>query len=88
MINILSTWGDPHYVGLMGLEVFDGNGHLVQLSNVEEQLSANPPDINMLPEYGNDPRTIDKLMDGHNFTCDDLHAWLAPFQVAGRSLFS
>lgn len=27
----------------------------------------------------NDPRTVDNLIDGVNFTCDDLHAWLTPF---------
>ena len=30
---------------------------------------------------GSDPRTVDNLMDGHNYTTDDLHAWLARFQV-------
>ena len=80
VINILSTWGDPYYVGLMGLEMFDSNGHLIALSNVDEQLGADPPDINVLPEYNNDPRTVDKLLDGHNHTCDDMHAWLAPFR--------
>jgi hypothetical protein len=29
--------------------------------------------------YKNDPRTVDKLLDGVNRTCDDLHMWLAPF---------
>ena len=76
LINILSTWGDPYYVGLMGLEVFDGTGHPVPVTEVW----ADPPDINVLPEYNGDPRTVDKLVDGHNFTCDDLHAWLAPFK--------
>jgi hypothetical protein len=33
--------------------------------------------------YGNDPRTVDKLVDGSNRTCDDLHMWLTPF-TAGR----
>ena len=82
-INILSTWGDPYYVGLMGLEIFDSNGHLVTLNNTYEQLEADPPDINILPEYDNDPRTVDKLLDGHNHTCDDMHAWLAPFRKGG-----
>lgn len=33
----------------------------------------------MLPEYSDDPRTVDNLVDGVNLTCDDLHAWLTPF---------
>eukprot|EP01042_Synura_sphagnicola_P003665 gene3665-4572_t len=63
----------------MGIEIFDKSGHLVTLSNVDQQIWANPADINVLPEYDNDPRTVDNLLDGVNFTCDDLHAWLAPF---------
>ena len=42
-------------------------------------ISADPADINVLPGYSNDPRTVDKLVDGHNRTCDDTHMWLAPF---------
>lgn len=78
-INIISTWGDPHYVGLMGIDVFDSSGHLIHFSNPKRQIWADPPDINVLSEYGNDPRTVDNLLDGINYTCDDLHAWLAPF---------
>lgn len=80
VFNILSTWGDPFYVGLMGIELFDHTGHAIYLSDVDQQLSADPPDLNVL-DHGDrlDPRTVDKLVDGHNFTCDELHAWLAPF---------
>jgi hypothetical protein len=51
-INILSTWGDPFYVGLNGIEMFDRTGHVITLNNVEQQIWANPADINVLPEYG------------------------------------
>ena len=81
MFNILSTWGDPHYLGLMGIEIFDRNGHIVRLTNPENQIWACPADINVLNEYNNDPRTVDNLVDGVNHTSDDLHAWLAPFTM-------
>lgn len=28
------------------------------------QITADPPDINILPEYGNDPRVVTNLIDG------------------------
>lgn len=74
-IHIWSTWGDPHYVGLSGLEFFDNIGGCIKV----EQIKAYPPDINILPGYGNDPRTVEKLIDGTFFTWDDFHVWLAPF---------
>ena len=63
----------------MGLEIFDSNGHLVVLSNMDEQLEADPPDINVLPEYESDPRTVDKLLTDTTIpatTC--THGW--PFR--------
>ena len=76
---IYSTWGDGYYVGLNGIEIFDEKGDLITLKDVASQIRANPPDINCLPGYGKDPRTVDKLVDGTYLTCDDLHVWLAPF---------
>jgi hypothetical protein len=43
------------------------------------KISACPPDINILPDYGNDPRVVENLIDGNYFTNDDLHVWLTPF---------
>ena len=48
-------------------------------------ISADPPDINVLPEYGGDPRTVDNLLDGVSYTRDDLHVWLAPW-TPGRQV--
>ncbi|XP_061849540.1 katanin-interacting protein isoform X2 [Colius striatus] len=75
VIDIRTTWGDRHYVGLNGIEVFSSKGEPVQISKI----TANPPDINILPAYGNDPRVITNLIDGVNRTQDDMHLWLAPF---------
>ncbi|MEQ2168863.1 hypothetical protein GOODEAATRI_019033, partial [Goodea atripinnis] len=80
VINILSTWGDRHYVGLNGLEVFSSSGEPVQPVHIR----ADPPDINILPAYGKDPRVVTNLIDGINRTQDDMHLWLAPF-TPGRS---
>ena len=80
VIDIKSTWGDRHYVGLNGIEIFSSKGEPVQISNIK----ADPPDINILPVYGKDPRVITNLIDGVNRTQDDMHVWLAPF-TRGKS---
>uniref|UniRef100_A0A8C8YJ50 Katanin interacting protein n=1 Tax=Prolemur simus TaxID=1328070 RepID=A0A8C8YJ50_PROSS len=80
VIHIQSTWGDRHYVGLNGVEIFSSKGEPVQISNIK----ADPPDINILPAYGKDPRVVTNLIDGVNRTQDDMHVWLAPF-TPGKS---
>ena len=75
---IKSTWGDPHYVGLSGIEFFDAHGSPIDFNDNGCSYYAEPADINTLPEYNSDPRTVDKLFDNNNFTCDDMHVWLAP----------
>ncbi|KAM4697791.1 katanin-interacting protein [Rhinophrynus dorsalis] len=74
-IKISTTWGDRHYVGLNGIEIFTSSGNPVQVARIK----ADPPDINILPEYGKDPRVAANLIDGVNRTQDDMHLWLAPF---------
>ncbi|XP_035195851.1 protein KIAA0556 homolog isoform X4 [Oxyura jamaicensis] len=75
VIDIRTTWGDRHYVGLNGIEVFSSKGEPVQIAKI----TAEPPDINILPAYGKDPRVVTNLIDGVNLTQDDMHLWLAPF---------
>ena len=78
VVNILSTWGDKHYVGLNGIELFDSRGQKVKFAKIE----ADPSDINVLPEYSKDPRVVTNLIDGVNNTRDDTHMWLAPFTAS------
>ncbi|XP_054570524.1 katanin-interacting protein [Eptesicus fuscus] len=80
VIDIKSTWGDRHYVGLNGIEIFSSKGEPVQIASIQ----ADPPDINILPAYGKDPRVVGNLVDGVNRTQDDMHVWLAPF-TPGKS---
>ncbi|KAG7210222.1 hypothetical protein KM043_011772 [Ampulex compressa] len=74
-IDILSTWGDKHYVGLNGIEIFSDTGQPVLITDIR----ANPSDINELPENSNDPRVVNNLINGINRTRDDANLWLAPY---------
>ncbi|XP_046483730.1 protein KATNIP homolog isoform X2 [Neodiprion pinetum] len=75
VIDILTTWGDKHYVGLNGIEIFSDIGEPVCISKIW----ADPTDINVLPEYNNDPRVVGNLINGINQTTDDYNLWLAPY---------
>ncbi|XP_035694968.1 protein KIAA0556-like isoform X6 [Branchiostoma floridae] len=79
-INIRTTWGDRHYVGLNGIEVFSSTGQPVKIAKI----IADPSDINVLPDYSSDPRVVTNLTDGVNRTRDDIHMWLAPYTPNGN----
>uniref|UniRef100_A0A8C5WH72 KATNIP domain-containing protein n=1 Tax=Leptobrachium leishanense TaxID=445787 RepID=A0A8C5WH72_9ANUR len=76
-LNFTMTWGDQHYLGLTGLEIVGLNGQSVPLDL--QVISASPPDLRILPEHHEDSRTLEKLIDGSNITCEDNHMWLIPF---------
>ncbi|KQK84800.1 hypothetical protein AAES_45431 [Amazona aestiva] len=85
-LNFTMTWGDSHYLGLTGLEVIGKYGHALKIST--EQVSASPQDLNDLPEYAGDSRTLEKLIDGTNITVDDDHMWLIPFSFGEDHLLT
>ncbi|VDN13061.1 unnamed protein product [Dibothriocephalus latus] len=70
LLDILSTWGDPHYVGLTSIQVFTADGLEISRSC---SISAYPPDINILPQFSSDPRVATNLLDGVNETQDQTH---------------
>ncbi|KAI0234957.1 hypothetical protein LSAT2_014682 [Lamellibrachia satsuma] len=80
VIDILTTWGDRYYVGLNGIEIFSNTGEPVTVTKI----TADPADINVLPEYTKDPRVVTNLIDGVNRTRDDTHLWLTPFTKGRR----
>lgn len=74
--QLFSTWGDPYYIGLNGLEFYDENGYRIRLT--ENNITAYPHSVNVLEGVTDDIRTPDKLIDGVNDTTDGRHMWLAP----------
>lgn len=74
--QLFSTWGDPYYIGLNGLEFYDENGYRIRLT--ENNITAYPHSVNVLEGVTDDIRTPDKLIDGVNATNDGRHMWLAP----------
>lgn len=79
LLNFTASWGDPHYLGLTGLEVVGKGGQALPVAL--DQISASPRDLNDLAEYMDDSRTLDKLIDGINITMEDDHMWLIPFSL-------
>ncbi|XP_026321262.1 protein KIAA0556-like isoform X2 [Hyposmocoma kahamanoa] len=76
-ISIFSTWGDPYYVGLTGVELYDPHGNMIQLT--ETNVCAHPASVNVLEPLAQDVRTPDKLIDGVNARVGDgAHSWLTP----------
>ncbi|CAH1795086.1 unnamed protein product [Owenia fusiformis] len=82
VINILTTWGDRHYVGLNGIDIFSKSGEPISVQSI----SADPADINILPGYSQDPRVVTNLIDGVNKTRDDFHMWLAPYTAGSNHI--
>lgn len=59
-LNFTSTWGDPHYLGLTGLEVVSRSGEALPVTL--DMLHADPRDLHVLPGYERDDRTLDKCV--------------------------
>ena len=81
--NLYSTYGDFHYIGLNGIEIYNQNNKLLTSYELNTEnyptIFGEPNSINDLDGVYGDIRTPDKLLDGFNDTNDDTHMWLAPY---------
>ena len=87
-LRLLTSWGDPHYLGLDALQLFGADGEPLRMhcgtappprdraDRAELRVHATPADINSLPGVHGDPRTADKL-----FAPPAEHASRAPSQA-------
>ena len=87
-LELLSTWGDAHYIGLTAIELWDAAGASLRPTDPARQLHAEPAGVYALPGLQDDPRTPGKLFDGVHATCDSCHMWLAPFTPGERHLLA
>ncbi|EGG22459.1 hypothetical protein DFA_04586 [Cavenderia fasciculata] len=75
---------DNHFVGLSGIDIFDGSGSFIKLNELKTKIKTNVQNDDLgggeSPSlYGYDPKTIERTIDQVPRTCDDMHQWLAPF---------
>jgi hypothetical protein len=82
---IWCTWGDPYYVGLNGLELFDASGR--RITDPPRVVAASPSSVADIP--GGDPsdaRVPANLLSGRDKNTREAHdAWLAPLASSLRS---
>ncbi|KAF7992615.1 hypothetical protein HCN44_004959 [Aphidius gifuensis] len=72
-INIISTWGDRHYVGLNGIEIFSSTGEPPEIIKIWYESSDDPNDFQQQNNNTNN------LINGIYRTRDDLNIWRVPF---------
>lgn len=75
VIDILSTWGDKHYVGLNGIEIFSDTGEPAKI----REIRAHTTNVNQSLSDDRNPYIISNLINGINQTRDDANLWLTPY---------
>jgi len=79
--HLKSTYGDPYYIGLNGIEIFDimGNNLLLKENEANFRIIADPPGVFILPDMSKDPRVVSNLYKPNPFSDNINDVWLTPF---------
>ena len=74
------TYGDPYYIGLNGIEIYNDQGFNLVGKNAQNpfKISASPPGVFIINKMEKDKRKIQNLVDGFNNNTKYKHIWLAP----------
>lgn len=75
VVDILSTWGDKHYVGLNGIEIFSNTGEPAKIKKIYADMTS----IAQTQDNNYDSRVVNNLINGINRTRDDANLWLTPY---------
>jgi hypothetical protein len=71
-----STWGDPYYLGINGIELYDPTGKKL---NIQPSIvTATPFSVGELNPSQEDVRVPSNLLNGRNNTWDASDMWLSP----------
>lgn len=77
---LLSTWGDPSYIGLKAIEVYDRKGKALFAQKTQSfSISADPPDVSILPDHREDSRGVTNLANVESQGANQALSWLSPF---------
>lgn len=79
--HLKNTFGDPYYIGLNGIEIFDttGTNIFTQANKTNFKLVANPPGVCKLPDMAKDTRFVTNLYKAKPYSDSIGDIWLAPF---------
>ena len=79
--HLKNTFGDPYYIGLNGLEIFDLNGTNILSNRNQENFTmiAEPPGVFILPELSKDTRVVANLHKPKPYRDNLNDIWLTPF---------
>lgn len=73
VLDLVSTWGDAHYIGLTGLQLLGVNDELIDVDM--SMIDANPRDLHELPGHELDDRTLDKYVLMFTYVYISMHVY-------------
>lgn len=84
-LKLISTYGDPHYIGLNGVEFFDQLGNSVFKYN-NPRVIAKPSGVHELSGMEEDTRYVNNLLNGFNSSQMGKNSWLCPFNNSHKAI--